>query len=80
MTDHFDVGISDTPRQVYILSYHGFSESGILCVVDNRDKAEQEWKKYLHNPRLINEFVGESELEYWVDQDPDDAIEVWDVK
>lgn len=64
--------------QVYVLFWQAFEDRGILGVYKERPLAE--WKKYHDNPDLIRELIGNQWANVWVDDDPDDAIEVWDVK
>ncbi len=65
-------------QEVYILFYESFETRGVLAVGKSRDVVMQKYREYQRNPRLINDFLNDI-FEYWVESDPDDAIEVWAV-
>ena len=72
--------IETKKEQVYVLFWHGWEDRGILSISKDRATAMNDWRKYSNNPRLISEFIGNDNIERAVANDPDDAIEVWDVQ
>lgn len=76
----FNVDIDNTPSQVYILLYSAHSDGGVISVRSTREKALEDHKMYREKPMLINEFLNDIYNVYWVEEDPNDAIEVWSVK
>lgn len=68
-------------EQVFVLFWESYDSRGIAAIAKKRETLEPLWRQYRFNRDLLRDIAHiPSPRDVWVNEDIDEAIEVWDVQ